>query len=160
MTRLLLLATLTLPLAACEKPKEASSVSFNLGDTAGSLDSKSGEVKLDIPGFQGAIKLPKIKVNADDFDMNGVHLYPGSTIEGVDVAGDANHAGGVRVSFTSPADAGTVRDWFRGRLTDAGFTVSATGTNLTGTTEEKKPFRLDLTPASPGRTRGTVVIGG
>lgn len=153
-------ALLALPLAACDRSGEGTSVSINAdgGNVLGAIDAKSGRMKIDVPGFSGQIKLPRIQLDADNFDLNGVHLYPGSTIEKVDVAAGKDETGGLRVRFTSPAPADQVRGWFQERLGKAGFTLKQNGTGLTGTTEEHQPFRLDL--ANDGaRARGTITVG-
>ena len=158
---LVLVATLALPLVACDRSGDGSAVTINAdgGNALGSLDTRSGEVKVDVPGFSGQFKLPKIQLDATDFDLNGVRLYPGSTIDTVNVA-TAGGDGGLRLAFTSPAGAEQVRAWFQERLGKAGFTLRQSGQGLTGTTDEKKPFRLELDDDGTGRAKGTIVLGG
>ena len=161
-TSLLLLAAASL--AGCTKGDDGTTVTINAadGNTAASADGGNGEVKLDVPGFQGRFTLPKLQVTADNFDLNGVHLYPGSTIRSLNIdAGKRGGAGGVRVTFTSPASPATVRDWLRERLGKAGFTVSAVGDGLAGETNEHKRFALHLTPDADGSaSNGSIAIGG
>jgi hypothetical protein len=160
MTRLLLCAALlAAPLTACDRSGDGTSVSINVdgGNVLGAADAESGQVKIAVPGFSGQIKLPRIQLDADNFDLNGVHLYPGSTIEKVDVAGK-DEAGSLRVRFTSPAPAAQVRGWFQERLGKAGFTVRQSGDGLTGTTDEHQPFRLDLANDG-GKAKGTITVG-
>jgi hypothetical protein len=161
MRTLLLLAAVALPLAACAKGGEGTSITFNAsdGNTVAAADGGSGEVKLDVPGFQGKFTLPKLQVTADQFDLNGVHLYPGSTIRSLNIDAGEHKDGAVRVAFTSPASPATVRDWLMERLNKADFAVSAHGTGLTGTTDEKKPFTLDLKPAGSAVADGVITIG-
>lgn len=170
MLRPLLLAALALPIAACDGGRdEGTSITFNSqdGNATGAVDGKTGAVKIDLPGFKGELTLPKIKLDADNFDLNGVHLYPGSTIDNLDVSGgdgDKNgdkdgDNGSVRVRFTSPATPAAVRDWFQARLEKAGFTLRSEGNALVGQDEDKKPFRMDLTPSGTDRAAGTIVIG-
>ena len=97
--------------------------------------------------------------------MNGVRLYPGSTISTMNIdahdsgkAGKDDDSGTVKVSFASPAAPGVVRDWFQQKLSAAGFTVSVSGNGLVGTTDEKKPFRLDLTPDGADKSKGTITV--
>ncbi|GAA0668356.1 hypothetical protein FHT00_000291 [Sphingomonas insulae] len=161
MTRAILLAAaLALPLAACDRAGDGTSVSINAdgGNTVGSIDGKSGEVKVDVPGFSGQFKLPKIQLDATDFDLNGVRLYPGSTIDTVNMA-TAGKDGGLRLAFTSPGSADQVRTWFQERLGKAGFTIRQDGQGLTGTTEDDKPFRLELTGDGSTKAKGTIVLG-
>jgi hypothetical protein len=157
MLRPLILAGFALCVTACHRSEEATSVSINAdgGNVLGAIDGETGEMKIDIPGFKGAVTLPKIKLDSGDFDLNGVKLYPGSTIGGVDVTDK-----GLRVRFASPAAPDIVRGWFLERLGKVGFDVHAEGANLVGTTDEKKPFKLELVPAGAGKASGTVVIGG
>jgi hypothetical protein len=162
MIRLLLCtAACLLPLAGCDRPGDGTSVSINAdgGNVLGAVDAKSGAVKIDVPGFSGQIKLPKIQLDATNFELNGVHLYPGSTIDSMDIGAGAKDAG-LRIRFTSPATPDQVRGWFQERLGKAGFTLKQDGAGLTGTTEENKPFRLDLTGDGADRAKGTIVLGG
>jgi hypothetical protein len=158
----LLLLGLTATLAGCGKGGDGTSITLNTdGNTVASADGHSGEVKLDVPGFQGKFTLPKMQVTADQFDLNGVHLYPGSTIRSLNIDAGDQGKDGVRVAFTSPANPATVRDWLMGRLNKAGFAVSATGNGLAGQTDEHKPFALQMTPTADGKgADGTIAIGG
>jgi hypothetical protein len=156
-------------LSACDGSKDGTTISFNSTDSDGnvvaSVDGNSGAVAINAPGFSGKIKLPKLHLDSKDFDMNGVHLYPGSTISAMNIdahdggkAGDEKDEGIVRVSFASPASAATVRDWFQQKLSAAGFTLSASGNGLVGTTDDKKPFKLDLTPDGADKSKGTITV--
>ncbi len=169
MTRTLLLAALcSLPLAGCGDGKGGTSFALNASDAEGNVvvgvDGNSGEAAISGPGFSGKIHLPKIKLDAADFDMNGVHLYPGSTISGMNIdAHDqgpgSDSDGRLKVTFESPAKPDTVRAWFEQKLTAAGFTVKTDGTGLSGTTNDKKPFTLDLNPVGSDHARGVITIG-
>lgn len=153
--------TAAVALAACGKGEVGTTITLNVadGNTVASANGESGEVKLDVPGFQGKFTLPKLQVTADNFDLNGVHLYPGSTISSLNLDAGRGQDGAVRVAFTSPARPGVVRDWLMQRLNKAGFAVSASGTGLTGTTNERKPFTLDLQPAGNEAASGTITVG-
>lgn len=166
MLRLISLAAAALALAACgEHDGNSTSISFsgNSSDRAvsGGIDS-SGNLKIDANGFKADLKLPKFSVDASNFEMNGVHLYPGSTISSINVNGgdDGKDTGKVRVAFTSPATAATVRDWLKERLGKAGFTLSADGTGLTGKTDDGKPFALKLNDQGATKSSGTIDMGG
>lgn len=156
------LAAIAIPLAlaACAK-SDGTSVTINSsdGNTVASMNGNSGEVALNVPGFSGKITLPKVQVNAEHFDLNGVHLYPGSTIQSLNVAAGKNDGGAVRVAFTSPASPQVVRDWLMQRLNKADFTLVASGQGLAGTTDENKPFRLDLTAIGADKSRGVMTLG-
>lgn len=150
------------PLAGCGD-KTGTSFTLNASDNDGnatvSADGKTGQVALDVPGFSGKIDLPKVQLDANDFDMNGVHLYPGSKVTTMNI--DAkNHQGAVHVGFDSPADPNVVRNWFQQKLTAVGYTLHADGNGLTGTTDDKKPFSLQLTPDGNGRAKGELTVSG
>lgn len=152
---------LPLALAACgDSGDRGTSITLKSdnGTAVASADGGTGAVKLDLPGFKGELKLPKIKLDAADFDLNGVHLYPGSTIETVDVRGDQGD-GRVRIAFSSPAAPAKVRDWFDARLKQAGFTLRTDGDALVGTDDENKPFRMTLSADGAERAKGTIDLG-
>lgn len=166
MLRLIPLALAALALAGCgESDGNSTSISFSSnssdGAVSGGIDS-SGNLKIDTNGFKADLKLPKFAIDASNFEMNGVHLYPGSTISAINVNGDDDHkdAGKVRVAFTSPATAATVRDWLKERLTKAGFTLAADGAGLSGKTDDGKPFALKLTDQGANKSSGTIDMGG
>lgn len=158
---------IALALTGCDGAKQGTTISIKSSDSDGNVvagvDGTTGKVSIDSPMFKGQFSVPKIKLDAKNFDMNGVHLYPGSTIGTMNVNALPDHdgkdgGGVVRVQFDSPADPATVRDWFKEQLNSHGFNVSASGNGLTGTTDEKKPFKLDLTAASPGHSRGVIEV--
>lgn len=156
MRALILIALLAAPLAACD---------VNEGDTTVSIDGNTsdGNFAIKVPGFSGSVKLPKMKLDASSVDFNGVHLYPGSTVStfNIDASGDDKEGGNgkARIGFDSPADPAMVRDWFADQLGKVGFTLKAQGNSLIGTDNDNKPFRLDLEPAGPGKTKGMVIAG-
>lgn len=154
---------LIVPLAACDDGKEGATISVNADDDGNivtDIDGNSGTIALKTPVFSGQLKVPGIDLKSSNFDMNGVHLYPGSTIAAMNVNAGRGDSGTVKVDFDSPADPATVRDWFKDKLTHAGFTLAAKGNGLTGTTDDKKPFTLDLAPADGGHARGRITIDG
>ena len=170
MLRLIPLAAAALALAACgDHDGNSTSISFSGnssdGAVSGGIDS-SGNLKINANGFKADLKLPKFAVDANNFEMNGVHLYPGSTISSINVNGgdddkeEGKDPGKVRVAFTSPANAATVRDWLKERLGKAGFTLSADGTGLTGKTDDGKPFALKLSDQGANKSSGTIDMGG
>lgn len=166
MIRSVLCAIVLLPLAACGSGKDGATITINSSGADGNVLADiggNGEATIDTPFFKGKVKIPKLKLDASNFDMNGVHLYPGSTISTMNV--DAHDRPGkdddgtVRVSFASPAAPGVVRDWFRDKLTGAGFTLDNKGEGLAGKTNEGQPFSLDLVPDGTSRTKGVISIG-
>lgn len=167
--RVMLVPLAALSLAACSGGDgDGTSITFN-GETENgtattiSTDGNSGALKIDLPGFKADIAMPKLKLDAGDFEMNGVNLYPGSTITSMNITDGGNKgegSGGVVVRFSAPAAADVVRTWFGEQLRQAGFKLTAAGNGLTGTTDEGKPFRMDLAPDANGTSAGTITLGG
>ncbi len=127
-------------LAACgseEKAKESTEVSINAGDEHGGVQIKTGKdggnIKIGGDGAAIDIDIPDfVDLNIeDDFDIDGVKLYPGSKVTKVDV--DANDQNGadkavVKLGFTSPAAPTKAADWMAGEL--AGLKDTRTGDTL------------------------------
>lgn len=166
MHRALLLLTL-LPLAACGGSGTGTSFSINAtsdedGNSTITTDS-NGQMAIKAPGFEGAIKLPKFHVNAENFDFNGVKLYPDSQVSELNVDADDNKTGEdkgkVRVAFESPAALAKVQGWFREKMTARGFKIEADGDGLKGTTDDGDPFRLVLGADGDQKTKGKLEIG-
>ena len=152
-------------LAACGSGP-GTSISINAtsdedGNASIATDA-NGHVAIKAPGFDGAIKLPQFHINAADFDVNGVKLYPDSTIDAlnVDAEGKAGKdKGEVHIAFRSPAAAATVQRWFRDRMVARGFKVETDGMGLKGTTDEGDPFRLALSADGADKSRGRLEVG-
>ena len=166
MYRALLLLTL-LPLAACGGSGTGTSFSINAtsdedGNSTITTDS-NGQMAIKAPGFEGAIKLPKFHVNAQNFDFNGVKLYPDSQVSDLNVDAEDGKAGEgkgkVRVAFESPAALAKVQGWFRDKMAARGFRIEADGDGLKGTTDDGDPFRLVLSADGDQKTKGKLEIG-
>jgi hypothetical protein len=133
-----------------------------------SANGKTGEVAIDVPGFKANIAMPKVNLDAGDFEMNGAKLYPGSKILSMKVdsmmraagtKGDGNAT--VRISFDSPATPDVVKAWFLEKLVKtAKYTLTATPTGMTGTNEDGDPFTLTLRPGETGHSIGTMTVTG
>ncbi|MEK6638077.1 MAG: hypothetical protein AABY88_08345 [Pseudomonadota bacterium] len=130
-----------------------------------SSDGKTGEIAIDVPGFKANIAMPKIKLDADNFDIDGVKLYPGSKIVSMKAeerkhdTGDGK--GNVQIRFDAPATPDVVKAWFVEKLTGNNkFTITQTASGLTGRNEDGAPFTLDAQPGATGHTVGTIIISG
>jgi len=153
-------ALAALALGGCDD-KDGTSITLNATDANSTMafadNGQTGQVALNLPGFSGKINLPKLHLDGNDVDFNGVHLYPGSKVTGMNI--DADHDEGiVHIAFDSPADPAKVRDWFQGKLAGAGFTLHAEGNGLAGTTDENKPFKLELQPDGDGHAKGMITV--
>lgn len=162
------LPLLLLPLALAACGGEGTSISINAhsddGDNAVfSLNNGAASVKSE--GFEGSFKVPNIKMTADNFDMNGVKLYPNSTItsfnvDATDHPGDKKDEGKVTAAFSSPADLAKVQAWFREKLTAKGFKFGQEGNGFAGTTTDGERFTIDLSADGSDKTNGKMVIIG
>ena len=150
-------------LAACGGDGEGTSISIQ-GDN-GSVTAqadKDGKVSVKAPGFEGSIKLPKFNIGAENFEVDGVKLYPGATVSSlnIDDRQDGTKSGGVNVTFDAPADAARVRDWFREQMEGAGFTVTGNRDELTGKTKSGSPYTLKIDGTGEAKSRGTLTVSG
>ncbi|MGL4312465.1 MAG: hypothetical protein ACRCSO_00610 [Sphingomonas sp.] len=164
----MLAAVALFPIGGCSNDKDGTSISINAGDNDASanVDGKSGQLALNMPGFHGTISLPKVHLGSNNFEVDGVHLYPGSSIRTMNVDSHDDDTTGkdadgtVHIMFDSPADPATVRDWFRDKMQSAHFKVADDGNGLSGTTADGKPFKIEVTPADKGKAHGTFTISG
>ncbi|RSY79067.1 hypothetical protein DAH66_17805 [Sphingomonas koreensis] len=166
MTRHWLVLPLMAALTACGDGSgegNGASISVKSGEGEASIRAdKDGRVAVKAPGFEGSIKLPKFDLGADNFEVDGLKLYPGSTIASLNV--DANQDKGgedsVRVQFDAPAAADKVRNWFQEQMQTAGFTIAAKDGQLSGKTSEGSDFTLDIDAAGDSKSRGTLTVLG
>jgi hypothetical protein len=138
------------------------------GVVKASSDGKTGEVAINAPGFKANIAMPKVNLDADNFEMNGAKLYPGSKILSMKVdnvmraAGTKGDGGAtVRISFDSPATPDVVKAWFLEKLVNtAKYSLTATPEGMTGTNEDGDPFTLNLRAGETGHSIGMMIVSG
>ncbi|MCW3847117.1 hypothetical protein OF829_07685 [Sphingomonas sp. LB-2] len=157
----LLLAPLAL--AACA-PEGNSTIILNGEDGNVSIVTDAeGHTTVAAPGVNASISLPKIDIDAADFDVNGVKLYPGSTVKDFKLDASEGFAakgkGHLSIAFDAPASLDKVQAWFRDNMAKRNFKVSAQGNGFAGTTDEGDPVTLELTPDGPDKTKGRMTIG-
>jgi hypothetical protein len=160
MNRLFVPVLLPFALAACHG---SANINFDGNDSDGNsviATDANGRIQIKTPGIQGSITLPSMPLDAKNFDIDGVTLYPGSTLKNVkvnDKGGDKD--GEVIVEFESPATPIVVRDWFRDNMTKQGFKVTTKDDNLIGTTDDGQPFALQLSASGDAKTKGLMQVG-
>jgi hypothetical protein len=130
-----------------------------------SADGNTGKVAVNLPGFKAEIDMPKIHLDAEDFEMNGAKLYPGSKIDKVNVeamkAKGGNDNGVVNVTFTAPADLATVKAWFTKEMTEtADFKLTPNAAGLSGTNDKGDAFTLNLSAPDAQHTTGVLQMSG
>lgn len=160
---------LILATAACSgenEPEQGTSVKIDAKTHDGatvniSADGKTGNVGFKIPGFDANIRLPKKLLDDSNFDIDGVKLYPGSTVDTVNITADEKGAEGeradVRIGFTSPADPAKVGDWFKDQFGKQSVKLADDAGKLTGKTKDGEAFTIEMT-AKDGKTEGVVTI--
>jgi len=155
-------------LSACGRADDAQndngtdvSVSLDGGNGTIAADGETGRVSIDLGSIAGNFKLPKLKLGGSDVDIDGVKLYPGSKVTGLDIDDPSSKAEGdgrVSIRFDAPAAPATVQRYFLDAFKEKGVTAKADGTGLQGKGEDGKPFTMTLTKAGEG-TRGVVLFG-
>ena len=157
----LLLAPLAL--AACDGGGTNISLSSGDGENVSIKTGADGQVSIQAPGVSIASKLPKINLTAEEFDINGLKLFPNSSIRELNAVGDdkgGKDANSVTVAFDSPAALATVQAWFRDHLAKQGFKAEPSGNGFAGTTKDGEAFTLDLTADGDARTKGRIEVRG
>ncbi len=164
------IAPLAMGLAACSsegEPDKGTSVSIDAKSEDGSTvainaDGDTGKVGVKLPGFDANVRLPKKLLDDTEFDIDGVKLYPGSTVASVNVKADESAAKGsrstVRIGFNSPAEPAKVATWFKDAFAKQAITVGGDADTLTGKSKDGDAFAIELAAADGGKTNGTVVI--
>lgn len=143
-------------LSACNDPDErrVSAQNDNGSDVSMSIDGGNG-------GGPGKISLslPSLKLDNPDVDIDGVKLFPGAKVTGVDISGqDGGSEGGLIVRFNADAAPDKIRDYYLKAFKAKGMAAMATRGGIAGTDHDGKPFRIDL-EANDGRTRGAIHMG-
>lgn len=166
MFRSSLLLFAVLPLSACgEGPGTSVTIdarSEGEGNATIAADG-NGSLSIKAPGFDGSLKLPPIRIEAEDFDVNGLNLYPGSTIRDLHVDAEERlgspDRGKVRIAFEAPAPLATVQAWFREKLAAQDFVVAPEGNGFAGKTSDGDSFALQLEADGEGKTKGRMEVG-
>ena len=165
----LLALPLAIGLAACNskhEPEEGTTVNVDATTEKGSAiritaDGKTGNVGFKVPGFNTNIRLPKKLLDDSNFDIDGVKLYPGSTVDTVNITangqGGAHEQTDVRIGFTSPADPAKVSSWFKDQFGKQSIKAEGDAARLAGTTKDGEAFTIELT-GKDGKTAGLVNI--
>ncbi len=178
MRRAVLLLAFPLVLAACghRRTEETTTTVTKDGVTTTTVTTRkvgahddaktSSGLDIDTDKFKANIEIPAMIFGGDHMDMDGMKLYPGSTVKGIHVkATDRNgdSRGTVTMDFTSPAAPAAVADHMKAQAEKAGFTVSgASAAGMTGIkAEDKDTNRFTVTLNANGdATVGQMVMTG
>lgn len=135
------------------------SVTGDDGNVVAAANGKTGKVSFNLPGVSADIRLPKIQLDAEDMDIDGVKLYPGSTINAMNVkTGVAGDHDDVEIRFAAPAAPNAVRDYFLNAFRNNGGKVVAQGEGLSGVGKDGDPVRIDIEPRAGGGAQGRIAL--
>lgn len=167
MRRLILVLAVT-SLGACSVERDADGNATARGEAPGtvfaaSADRATGSLEVALPGAKFDVDVPAGMLAESEFDIDGLKLYPGSTVEGMDIksveaAGDDKRST-VRISYTAPAAPAVVRAWYLSQSASLERPLQAAGDALAGSTEEGKAITMRFEPVDQ-RTRGLILVEG
>lgn len=168
-TRAAALAAMLL-VAACsdskvetETPDKASKVSIDIdtGDDAATT-GEGGKLEISLPGgIEANVKLPGDIGDKSDFDIEGVGLYPGASVNSVKVdaaAARETKSATVAIGFKAPGDAAAVADWYQQQFEAKQVKISRRGETLSGVAADGDAFTIALRPAGKGASTGVTTI--
>lgn len=155
-------------LAACEMKvgkadADADMASVKLGEGGNVAIMASDGVSLSIPGFEGKMKIPGMELGGDDIDIDGLKLYPGSTLNGLNITDQKGAGNGlVDMRFTSPATPDKIAAHFAAGARAEDFSdikVADAGgkTTLTAKNPDGDDLAITMKPAKGG-TSGRILI--
>ena len=166
----LILLAVALPLTACKRHRhDADDKTVTIEKTVTvttdgdkSMVSVGGEhgLKIDTDGFKAALDIPGMEFGGKHFDIDGMHLYPGSKVKGMKVKAhdaDGDKSGTVTVTFTSPATPDAVLVHAAAQAKDQDYSVTRSGLTLTGKKDDDKSFVYTVVADGPG-TAGTLTL--
>lgn len=170
----LLLLPLLVSLSACDSTSSdsadanATGTNININATGDkgedvriTADGETGNVSVNLPGFDANVKLPKMVLKDSNFDIDGVKLYPGAAIASINVQGDKSgvwDGDRVQIIYTAPAEPKPVREWFAKAFAEKSIEANISGESLSGKTKDGTPFTMTFAPGKGGTTTGTIVI--
>lgn len=162
-------------LAACgmkagkDEASGGDMASLSIGEDGNvSITANDGaeSVAVSLPGFEGKMKIPGLQLGGENLDIDGMKLYPGSAVKGIDVT-DQKGSGNSRVEmrFTSPATPDKVAAYYAKTARAEDFSdINVTSKDGTATFTAKQSDGDEVTilmnPAAGGTTAGQIVIRG
>lgn len=128
-------------------------------------DASSG-LSIDGDKFKANLAIPGLAFGGDDMNLDGMKLYPGSTVKGMHVHAvdrPGTDTGEVVIDFTSPAAPAVVARHMADEARRAGFTLAVdTAAQVGGTragSDETNRFAVTVNPNGDG-TAGQLTMTG
>lgn len=155
--RFLMLMPLAL-LAACERKGDGAAVEITSDNGSTRISAGPGNesrLKLDTPGVKMDVNVPFLGALTDKMEIDGVKLYPGSKVAGVNIdASDAKDKGRFALRFSAPAGQDKVAAWFTQQFAASRFKMQLQGGRFTGVNDDGDPVTLDMSAGPNGGTEG------
>jgi hypothetical protein len=153
MNRLVFLASPAL-LAGCHSSLKNPA---NSDETVTMNGQANGQVSFNFPFAQGHMKIPESMMKNGQFDIDGVKMIPGGTLNGFNVnAGDNGST--VNIGFKSPASAKDTQAYFLDQFRQKGVEAAAAGDSITGKLKDGNTFVVHVTSAAAQGSTGTIQI--
>ena len=162
-------------LAGCEmkvvtdETNASDTASLKVGEDGNvSITANDGAkgVSVSVPGFEGKMKIPGLDLGGDHIDIDGMKLYPGSQVKGINVT-DRKGPGHslVEIGYTSPAGPETVSAYYADAARERDFTdIKLATKDGVETFTARKPdgdeVTITMTPAAGKTTAGRITIRG
>lgn len=128
----------------------------NSDETVTMSGQANGQVSFNFPFAQGHVKIPESMMKNGQFDIDGVKMIPGGTLNGFNVnAGDSGST--VNVGFKSPASAKDTQAYFLDQFRQKGVEAAAAGDSISGKSKDGDTFVIHIASAANGST-GTIRI--
>ncbi len=167
MVPLVLLAGCEMKVGEKDGGNEMASLSVGEdGNVAITASDGADGVAVSLPGFEGKMKIPGLQLGGDNMDIDGMKLYPGSEVKGINVT-DQKGAGNslVEMRFVSPATPDKVAAHHAEAARSENFSnINVTSKDGVATFTAKKSDGDDVTitmnPAPGGTTAGQILIRG
>ena len=123
-------------------------------------------ISVSLPGFGAKMNVPGIELGGDNMDIDGMKLYPGTEVKGINVT-DQKGPGNSRVEmrFTSPASPDKVAAYYASAARDEDFSdINVVnkdgGATLTAKKSDGDDVTITMAPAAGGATSGQILIRG
>lgn len=147
MRALLFVSIVALPLAACDISKSSDDKTVNINAT------EDGAVSFQIPGMKGNFKLPSSMMRHSNMEIDGVKIFPGSSVNSVRAEDNV-----VTIGFTAPGSVADLKDYYGKQFAEKGVTATIQGDGFGGKTKDGDDFTLNFAATNAKSTAGTMVI--
>jgi len=143
---------------------DGASVSIDAGGNV-AIAAKDGAdgMSISVPGFEGKMKIPGLELGGDNMDIDGMKLYPGTKLSGINVTDRSTEGNGVvHMRFTSPAAPDKVSAYYADAARNADFTNivvnKANGAvKLTANKTDGDALTITMNPAQGG-SAGDIMV--